>query len=173
MQRLADTIRIIKCALGILLIVCFFLPWVAQTPSCADKSVIIRDNISGFTLAEEGAAPEALTAPLFGAIVAALAFFVRGAAAPLALSLVSLAEILAALFVAAYIDISVRLFTPFIVRYGYVATEALFWTILLLSLSEVIIHFPRLTGRGKIIVAAAIALFVALAFFDYLSRIFG
>ncbi len=60
MQRLPDIVRLTKCALGIILIVSFFLPWVAQTPSCLDRSVVIRDNISGLALAEEGTAPEAL-----------------------------------------------------------------------------------------------------------------
>jgi hypothetical protein len=173
MQRLPDIIRIVKCVSGLLLVVCFFLPWVAQTPSCADKSVIIRDNISGFTLVREGTAPEALAAPLFGAVIAAIALVVRRRAVPLAASLVSLAEMPAALIIAAYIDLSVRLFTPFIVRYGYIVTAALFWVIPLLSLSEVIIHFPRLTKAGKIIVAAAAGLLAALALVDYLSRFFG
>ena len=173
MQRLTNIIRIVKCVSGILLVVCFFLPWVAQTPSCTDKSVIIRDNISGFTLVQEGTAPEALAAPLFGAVIAAIALIVRRRTVPLAASLVSLAEIPAAVIIAAYIDLSVRLFTPFVVRYGYVVTAALFWVIPLLSLSEVIIHFPRLTRVGKIIVAAAAGLLAALALVDYLSRPIG
>lgn len=93
MRRLPEIIRIVKCVSGIVLIVCFFLPWVAQTPSCADKSVIIRDNIAGFTLVREGTATAALAAPLVGAVVAALALAVRGGAVPLARSIVSLAEI--------------------------------------------------------------------------------
>lgn len=173
MQRINDIARLMKLAMGILLIVAFFLPWVAQTPSCLDRSVIIRDNISGFTLVREGTAPEALIAPLFGALAAALAVAVRGRAVPLARSLVSLAEIPAALIAAAFIDLSVRLFTPFIVRYGYVATEGLIWAIGLTSLTEVICHFGRLTGRGKRIVAAAAAALVALASVDYLARLFG
>ena len=173
MERMTNIIRIVKCVSGILLVVCFFLPWVAQTPSCTDKSVIIRDNISGYTLVREGTAPEALAAPLFGAVVAGIALIVRRRTVPLAASLVSLAEIPAALIIAAYVDLSVRLFTPFIVRYGYVVTAALFWAIPLLSLSEVIIHFPRLTRVGKIIVSAAAGLLAALALIDYLSRFIG
>jgi hypothetical protein len=172
MNRLPDIARFTKCALGILLIVCFFLPWVAQTPSCTDRSVIIRDNISGFALAEEGTAPEALLAPLFGAAIAALALLVRGRTVPLIRSLVSLAEILAALFVMMYIDLSVRLFTPFVVRYGYAVTIGLFWAIPLFSLSEVIIHFPRLTRAGKIIIITIGVSLVILASIDYLSRFF-
>jgi hypothetical protein len=172
MQRLPDIARFTKCALGILVIACFFLPWVAQTPSCLDRSVIIRDNISGFALAEEGTAPEALLAPLFGAVIAALALLVRGRTTPLIRSLVSLAEIPAALFVMAYIDLGVRLFTPFVVRYGYAVTMGLFCAIPLLSLSEVIIHFPRLTRTGKIIIAAIGITLVILALVDYLSRFF-
>ncbi|MBN2223974.1 MAG: hypothetical protein JW765_04790 [Deltaproteobacteria bacterium] len=169
MKRLPDVIRLTKCALGILLIVCFFLPWVAQTPSCLDKSVVIRDNISGFTLAVEGTAREAWLAPVFGTLVAGLALFLRGRAAPLTRSLVSLFETPAALIVIAYIDLSVTLFTPFVVRYGYVGTLGLFWAISILSFSEVVVHFPRLTRPGKIIVAAVAVLFIVLASFDYLS----
>jgi hypothetical protein len=172
MKRLPDIIRIVKCALGILLIVCFLLPWVAQTPSCADKSVIIRDNISGFTLVREGTAPEALAAPVFGAVVAALALAVRGRAAPLILSLVSLAEIPAAVFVAAYIDLAVRLFTPFVVRYGYVATATILWTIPVMSLAEIIVHFGRLARTGKVVIISAAGMLAALALGDYLSRFF-
>ncbi len=172
MQRLPDIVRLTKCALGIILIVSFFLPWVAQTPSCLDRSVVIRDNISGLALAEEGTAPEALLAPLFGAVIAALALLLRGRAVPLIRSLTSLVEIPAALLVMAYIDLAVRLFTPFIVRYGYVVTVALFWAIPLLSLSEVVIHFPRLTRTGKIIVAAVGISLVILVLVDYLSRFF-
>jgi hypothetical protein len=172
MNRLPDIARFTKCALGILLIVCFFLPWVAQTPSCTDRSVIIRDNISGFALAEEGTAPEALLAPLFGAMIAALALLVRGRTVPLIRSLTSLAEILAALFVMMYIDLSVRLFTPFVVRYGYAVTMGLFWAIPLFSLSEVIIHFPRLTRAGKIIIITIGVSLVILTSIDYLSRFF-
>jgi hypothetical protein len=74
-----------------------------------------------------------------------------------------------ALIVIAYIDLSVTLFTPFVVRYGYVGTVGLFWAISILSFSEVVVHFPRLTRAGKIIVAAVVVLFIVLAFFDYLS----
>lgn len=172
MQRLPDIIRLTKCALGILLIVCFFLPWVAETPSCADKTVIIRDNISGFALAYEGTAPETWLAPVFGAVIALLALILRGKAAPLIRSLVSLFEIPAALIVMAYIDLSVRLFTPFVVRYGYVATVALFWVIPVFSLSEVIIHFPRLNRTGKIVIAAVAIILAVLASLEYLSSFF-
>ena len=168
MRRLSDIMRIVKCVMGILLIACFFLPWVAQTPSCMDTSVIIRDNISGFSLVREGAVTQALIAPLFGAIVAAIALAVRGNAFPLAGSLVSLAEVLVAFFAAMYIDLSVRLFTPYVVRYGYIATEALFLTILLVSFLEVVVNFPRLAKKGKIIVAAALAVVAALILLNYL-----
>jgi len=167
MRRLSDIMGIVKCVLGILLIVCFFLPWVAQTPSCMDTSVIIRDNISGFDLVREGAVTQALIAPLFGAIIAAIALIVRANAVPLARSLVSLAEVLAAFFAAMYIDLSVRLFTPYVVRYGYIATEVLLWTILLVSVVEVVVSFPRLTKRGKIIVSSAAAVAVILVLLNY------
>jgi len=80
---------------------------------------------------------------------------------------VSLAEVVAAFFRAMYIDLSVRLFTPYVVRYGYIATEVLLWTILLVSFVEVVVSFPRLTKRGKIIVSSAAAVAVILVLLNY------
>jgi hypothetical protein len=173
MQRLSDVARKMKLALGVILIASFFLPWVAQTPSCLDKSVIIRDNISGYTLAAGGIAPEVLLAPAFGAVVAALALFLRGTRKPLARSLVSVVEIPVAVFLIFYIDLAVRLFAPFVVRFGYIVAAVIFWAIPVVSFSEVVIHFPRLTRNGKLIVAASPAAIVALLLIDYLSRLLG
>ncbi len=172
MQRLPEIVRITKCALGILLIVSFFLPWVAETPSCLDRSVIIRDNISGFTLAREGTTPEAWVVPAFGALIAAVALLLRAGAAPLARSLVSLAEIPAAVLAVTCIDLAVRLFTPFVVRYGYVAAAGTLWTIPLLSFSEVAVLFGPLTRKGKIIVVTAGALMIVPLLIDWLSNLF-
>jgi hypothetical protein len=171
MQRLTEIIRLAKCALGILLIVSFFLPWVAETPSCLDKSVVIRDNISGFSLAREGTAPEAWLAPLFGAVVAAVALILRARAAPLARSLVSLLEIPGAVLAVTFVDLSVRLFAPVIVRYGYVVAAGVLWTIPLLSFSEVVTLFGRLTKAGKITVVAAGVLLIVPMLFDWLSNL--
>jgi hypothetical protein len=173
MQKLSEVARVIKLALGVLLIVSFFLPWVAQTPSCMDRSVIIRDNISGYRLAVDGDTPQVLLAPAFGAVVGALALALRGARKPLARSLVSITEIPVSVLAMAYIDLTVRLFTPYVVRYGYVVSMVLFWAVAAVSSSEVVIHFPRLSRTGKIIVASAAGLFVAMLIIDYLSRLFN
>jgi hypothetical protein len=171
MQRLSDIAGKIKLALGVLLIVSFFLPWVAQTPSCLDKSVIIRDNISGYSLAADGIMPKVLLAPAFGTVVAALALIFRGTKKPLARSIASLIESPSAVLLMIYIDLVVRLFTPFVVRYGYIIAGGLFWAIAAVSLSEVVIHFPRLTKTGRIIVAALAAVIAGLLLIDYLSRL--
>lgn len=52
-------------------------------------------------------------------------------------------------------------------------TIGLFWLIALVSLSEVIVLFARLTRNGKIIVAACAGLLAGLTLVDYLSRFFG
>ncbi len=173
MLRLSDIAGNIKIALGILLIASFFLPWVAQTPSCLDRSVVIRDNISGYDLATDGSVPEVLLAPAFGIAAAALALIIRGRKKPLARSLLSLVEVPTAVFVMFYVNLAVRLFTPYIVRYGYIVTEGLFCSIAVLSLAEVFIHFPRLTRTGRIVVIAVAAVLAGLLAVDYLSRLFG
>jgi hypothetical protein len=170
MNRLTEPIRIIKTILGIALILAFFLPWVAQTPGCADKTVIIRDNISGFSLAYERTAPESLIAPIFGLLIIILAFAVRGKTFPLSRSLVSLVEIPVAMYLLFYLELALRLFTPFIVRFGYYITESLFWAIPVVSLSEVVVHFPRLTKNGKVIVATVITGYIAIAIIEFVSR---
>ncbi len=170
MERLSDTARVIKCVFGVLMIVSFFLPWVAQTPSCMDKTVVIRDNISGFTLVREGTVVQALAAPLFGIAAAALALIVRGRAMPLFRSLVSLVEIPVAVYLIFYVDVALRLFTPFVIRYGYITTEVLFYGIPIISLSEVGIHFEKLKRNGKVIVGVVIVAYVIMALVGYLSR---
>jgi hypothetical protein len=57
---------LIKICIGILLMLSFFLPWAAQTEGCADDAAVIRDNISGYSLAVEGIAPGAVAAPIIG-----------------------------------------------------------------------------------------------------------
>jgi hypothetical protein len=172
MNSLSIAARTAKCVLGVLMVVSFFLPWVAQTPSCMNKTIVVRDNISGLTLFREGTTPEVILAPLFGAVVAAAALAIRGTRHPLTRSLVSLAEIPAAFFLFVYIDIAVGLFTPFVVRYGYVVTEILFWTILIVASGEVGIHFGLLKRRGRIAVSLVVAAYVLFIVIDSLTRLF-
>jgi hypothetical protein len=172
MNRLSSAARTVKVVLGVLMIVSFFLPWVAQTPSCMDKTVVVRDNISGLTLVREGTTTEAILAPLFGAAVAAAALAIRGTRLPLARSLVSLAEIPAAFFLFVYIDIALGLFTPFIVRYGWAMTAVLIWGVLIVAVGEVGIHFVPLKRRGRVIVCVVIAAYVLLIVVDSLARLF-
>ncbi len=106
-------------------------------------------------------------------MVAALALILRGTRVPLARSLVSVVEIPSAVFLIFYIDLAVRLFAPFVVRYGYIVAAVIFWAIPVVSLSEVGIHFPLLTRSGKFIVAAVAAAIAALLLIDYLSRLLG
>ena len=166
MNRLSDIARITKCVLGILMIVSFFFPWVALTPSCIDKTVILRDNISGLALAREGMVTEAALVPLLGMIVAAAAILINGKRLPLVRSIVSLLEIPVVVYLFFYVYIALELFTPFIIRYGFVATEALFCGVLTVSLGEVAIHFGRLKRIGKVIVAIVMAAYITITLIE-------
>jgi hypothetical protein len=89
---------------------------------------------------------------------------------PLFRSLVSLVEIPVGVYLIFYVDVALRLFTPFIIRYGYITTEILFYGIPIISLSEVGIHLGRLKRNGKVIVAAVIVAYAVVVLVGYLSR---
>lgn len=156
-----------------MLIVSFFLPWAARTESCADDAAIIRDDISGYSLAVEGTAPAAVLAPLTGLIIGALAFFLVGRAYPFARSLASLGEILPALYAWVYVNFEVFFLVPYVERIGYTITFLLMVVIPPLSFLESVAHLPLMNRKKRLItstiIAVAIALFIIMTVYDSLT----
>ncbi|MBN1881597.1 MAG: hypothetical protein JW885_05435 [Deltaproteobacteria bacterium] len=148
--------------IGILLICAFFLPWAAQTEGCADDAAIIRDNISGYSLAVEGTAPRAVLAPLSGLIIGLLALFLIGKARPFARSLVSLGEIFPALYAWIYVNFEVFFLSPLVERFGYIITSLLMVSIPVLSFIESVVHLPLMNRNKRIIVIIVIVIGVVL-----------
>lgn len=163
----------IKVSIGIILILAFFLPWAAQTESCADDAAIVRDNISGYSLAVEGTASAAVLAPLTGLVIGALAFFLVGRVYPFARSLVSLGEILPALYAWVYVNFEVFFLVPYVERIGYTITFLLMAAIPPLSFLESVAHLPLMNKRKRlitsIVIAVTIAFFVIMTVYDALT----
>jgi len=159
--------------IGFFLICSFFLPWAAQTEGCADDSAIIRDNISGYSIAVEGIAPRVVLAPLCGLIIGALAFFLIGSVHPFARSLVSLGEILPALYAWVYVNFEVFFLSPYVERFGYTITFLLMAAVPPLSFIESVVHLPLMNRKKRlaasIVIAIAIAFFVVMSVYDALT----
>jgi hypothetical protein len=164
-------IRWLKVAMGVVLVLAFFLPWAAQTEGCADSAAVVRDNISGFSLVYEGLAPEAVASPLLGIAVILLAVFIRGIRLPLTRSVVSVLEAVASYYVYIYIAFGIFFFTNFRELYGFDLTFVTLLSIPYVSLAEVIVHFPLLDRRGRIIMIAIFAaIILALVIYNLVSH---
>ena len=171
--RTSKILRWVKVSIGILLICSFFLPWAAQTESCADDAAIVRDNISGYSLAVEGTAPKAVLAPIVGLVIGVLAFFLIGRTLPFARSLTSLGEVLPTLYAWVYVNFEVFFLTPYVERFGYTITFLLMAAIPPLSFIESVIHLPLMNRKKRlitsIIIAIAIGFFIVMTVYDALT----
>jgi len=172
-RKTSRIFRWLKVSIGLLLILSFFLPWAAQTEGCADDAAIIRDNISGYSLAVERIAPAVSLAPLSGLVIGALAFFLVGTIRPFARSIVSLGEVLPALYAWVYVNFEVFFLSPYVERFGYVITFILMAAVPPLSFIESVIHLPLMDRKKRlitsIIIAMAIAFFLVMSAYDALS----
>ena len=158
---------------GLLLIVLFFLPWVARTEGCADDAAIVRDNISGYSLAVEGTATGVVAAPISGLVIGLLALFLVGRTRPFARSLASLGEILPLLWTWIFVDFEVLLLIPYIPRFGYTITFVLMGAVPALSFIESAVHLPLMNRTKRliasIIIAAAVTFLVVTTVYDALT----
>jgi len=163
----------VKVSIGLLLICLFFLPWAARTESCADDAAIVRDNISGYSLAVEGVAPAVVLAPITGLVIGVLAFFLVGTTRPFARSIVSLGEVLPVLYAWIYINFEVFFLTPYVERFGYTMTFLLMGAIPPLSFVESLGHLPLMDRRKRriasIVIALAVAVLILMSVYDALT----
>ncbi len=153
-------IRWLKVAMGIILVFAFFLPWAAQTEGCADSAVVVRDNISGFSLVYEGIAPEAVVSPILGIVIILLALFIKGVELPFTRSIVSILEAVASFYSYVYISFGIFFLSGFRELYGFDLTFVTIVSIPYVSLAEVVVHFPLLDKRGRTIMVALLMLII-------------
>ena len=164
-------IRWLKVAMGVILILAFFLPWAAQTEGCADSAAVVRDNISGFSLVYEGLAPEAVVSPILGVAIILLAIFIRGIKLPFTRSIVSIIEAASSFYAYVYIIFGIFFLSGFRELYGFNLTFVTIVSIPYVSLAEVVVHFPLLDKRGRIIMIAVFAVIIGvLAIYNLTSH---
>jgi hypothetical protein len=164
-------IRWLKVAMGIILVIAFFLPWATQTEGCADSAVVVRDNISGFSLVYEGIAPEAVVSPILGIAIILLALFIRGIKLPFTRSIVSIMEAVASFYAYVYIAFGIFFLSGFRELYGFDLTFITIVSIPYVSLAEVVVHFPLLDKKGRIIIVAIFAMIIgALVVYNLTSH---
>ena len=164
-------IRWLKIAMGVVLVLAFFLPWAALTEGCADSAVVVRDNISGFSLVYENLAPEAVVSPILGIAIILLAFFIRGIKLPFTRSIVSIIEAAASFYTYVYISFGIFFLSGFRELYGFDITFVTIASIPYVSLAEVIVHFPLLDKRGRIILITIFAaIILTLVIYNLVSH---
>lgn len=165
----STVLKWLKVSAAIILFLSFFLPWASQVKGCSDDNVV-RERISGLSLAVDDGETEAVVAPVVGIAVFVLALMVSGIRNPLARSLISIFEAPAVYSSAVFISMGIFFLSPYRERYGfYIAMFSLF-ALSAFSFLEVFSHFPMLKRRGKAIVVAVV---LSLLLFLIVSSIIG
>jgi hypothetical protein len=166
-RRCSRVLRIGKIVFGILIIIAFFLPWAVQTEGCADDAVVVRENITGFSLAIEGIAPGAVLSLVAGAILTLSAFFIRGDRRPFLRSLTSIGEGVGSFLAIAYVSFEIFFLSEFREQIGFFITYILMmYAVPIAALFEVFSHFPLLTRKGRLVIIGIFILYLLYLIID-------